>query len=604
MTRTPRLLTALAALALVSCDDGMGPITPMPTTITVEPATLSLSAIGAGDRVVAVVFDQEGNAMAGRAVVWSSGDETVATVGPAGSVTAVGNGSTTLRATSGSAVGTASVTVAQEASTLTLEHTSVTFVDPGDTLTIAAEALDALGTDIDPAAITWSTSDAAIAVVDAGGVVTAVGAGEAVITASIGSLSVDVPVRVAPPLTVVAVGSGTTAAEVTTSVALSARVETDTGAPWEGGEVLWSTGAGSGSIVSTQVVESDEAGFVGAVWELGTAAGTQRAFAQIDSRGQTVVVEFLADAEAAEAVTASMVADTVLLSAAGETAFFAPAFADEWGNVAEAAPLAWSSRDEAVATVASDGLVTGAGEGSAWIVASMGAPVDSVEVTVALRGAITITFDDGWRTVYDNAVPVMEEFGLVGNVGVYTGVVGAPAFMTEAQLDELHAAGWSMPSHTVSHDTLTTLSASALDFELRASKAWLDDRGYRGTNVLIAPFHEFEDRERVAASAYYTAARGEPASTDSLTTWRPDNPYRLAGFDAELLPFTTSEGRDVLRALLQKAVDEGSFVDVYFHHMPVANVDAFRATLEVFEDFRDRILPYHELYPLFARTVF
>lgn len=604
MKRALHLLLAATPLVLLSCDSGTGPVEPVPTTVTVAPTAVALTALGASDRLTALVLDQDGRAMAGVGVTWASDDEAVATVDPSGAITATGNGSTTVHATTGTISGSASITVSQEAATLFVADSSITLRDPGDSHSLMAEALDALGSELDPGQLTWSTSDAAVVTVDSAGVVTAVSEGSAEVTASIGTLAAIVSVRVAPELTVLPVGSGAVSGTVATTVALSARVESLAGAPWDGAEVLWSTGAGSGAIVSTQVVESDETGHVGAVWELGTTAGTQRAFVQIDTRGQTVVVEFVAAAEAAEAVTASMVADTVLLSAIGETAFFAPAFADEWGNVAEASSLTWTSRDESIATVAADGLVTGAGVGSVWIVASMGSPVDSVEVTVEERGAITITFDDGWRTVYDNAVPVMEEFGLVGNIGVYTEVVGAPAYMTEAHLDELHAAGWSMPSHTVSHDSLPTLTPGELDFELQASKAWLDARGYRGTNVLIAPYHEFEERERIAASTYYTAARGEAAFTDSLTTWRPDNPYRLAGFDAELLPFTTSAGRDVLRTLLQKAVDEGSFVDVYFHHMPVANVDAFRATLAVLDDFRDRVLPYHELYPLFARTVF
>lgn len=602
MKRLSALVLALGAVLLTSCDSGTGPL--VPTAVGVAPATVSLSALGATDRLVATITDQDGSVMTGITVTWTSDDEAVVTVAADGSIIAVGNGTSVVRAATGSIEGSASVIVSQEATSLTLDRQAVTLADPGDTVALAAQALDALGAEVDPGSISWASSDSSVVTVDGAGVVTAVAEGEADVIASVGSLSTASMVRVAPELRVVPVGSGPIDAEVATTVALSARVESLAGAGWQGGEVLWSAGAGSGAIVSTQVVESDAAGYVAAVWELGTTAGTQRAFAQIDSRGQTVVVEFLASAQPAVAITASMVADTVLLSAVGETAFFAPTFSDTYGNTADPAALSWTSRDEAVVSVGADGLVTGQGAGTAWVVASMSTDVDSVEVTVELRGAITITFDDGWRSVYENAFPLMEEFGLVGNIGVYTEVVGAPAYMTEAHLDELHAAGWSMPSHSVTHDSLPTLTVAELEYQLQASQAWLDARGYRGTNVFIAPYHEFEDRERLAAATWYTAARGQNAPIDSLTTWRPDNPYRLGGVDAEKLPFTTGAGRDTLRAFLQRAVDEGSFVDVYFHMMPVTDVAAFRSTLEVFEDFRDRVLPYHELYPLFARTVF
>ena len=84
----------------------------------------------------------------------------------------------------------------------------------------------------------------------------------------------------------------------------------------------------------------------------------------------------------------------------------------------------------------------------------------------------------------------------------------------------------------------------------------------------------------------------------------PSNPYLLRGIDAESLPFTTAAGRNRLRALLQRTADEGAFLDVYFHKMLPGNVDALRATLEVLAEFEDRVLPYHELYPLWARPVF
>ena len=60
---------------------------------------------------------------------------------------------------------------------------------------------------------------------------------------------------------------------------------------------------------------------------------------------------------------------------------------------------------------------------------------------------------------------------------------------------------------------------------------------------------------------------------------------------------------DSLVALLQRTVDEGRFLDVYLHHLPAENMDEYRAMLAVLDEFRERVLPYHELYPRFARTV-
>jgi len=158
----------------------------------------------------------------------------------------------------------------------------------------------------------------------------------------------------------------------------------------------------------------------------------------------------------------------------------------------------------------------------------------------------------------------------------------------------------------MTHDSLPSLSMGELDWELRASKLWIEDQGYRGSNVFVVPFHAWGARERDAIGTYYEASRGTSAfavSPDSLVAWRPSLPFALTGVEATDLPYTTPQGRTRLRALLQRTIDEGKFVDVFLHQLPPADVPAFRAMLAVIDEFRDRVLPYHELYPRFARSV-
>ncbi|MEM7417009.1 MAG: Ig-like domain-containing protein [Gemmatimonadota bacterium] len=606
MIRSRPLLALATALTLVSCGDAVAPFDPVPTAIEVGAAAVSLDAIGAWASLTVVVRDQEGGAILGAPLTFASDLPAVASVSAEGVVTAVGNGSATVTVTSGTAQGTVVVTVAQVATTLSAQSDTVSFQDPGETETIAVAAADALGADAG-SLVSWGSLDPSVAVVDSTGLVTAVETGTTLVVATAGTTADSIVVRVAPELTIVAVGPTTVTDTVQAFVTLAGRVEDLVGSAWSGGQVSWSVGAGSGAIVSAQEVESDITGHIGAVWQLGTGAGTQRAFVQIESRGQTTALEFLAGVGAGAAVSSALVADSVLLSAVGESAFLAPTYEDAWGNAATSVGVVWTSSDPSVASVAADGLVVGTGAGQATIVPALGGVGDSILISVVPRGAVSITFDDGWLSVYDNAWPLMQEFDLPANVGVYVDAAqGFPAYMNETQLNELHAAGWSMASHTLSHSDLTTLTEAQLDFELRESKAWLDARGYRGTNVLIAPYHQFEAREKIAASQYYVAARGAAANEttpDTLVAWRPPNPYELTGIDVDQLPYTTAEGREILRDMLQRTADEGRFLDVLFHQIPAGNVAAMRATLEIIEEFRERVLPYHELFPIFARTV-
>lgn len=80
-------------------------------------------------------------------------------------------------------------------------------------------------------------------------------------------------------------------------------------------------------------------------------------------------------------------------------------------------------------------------------------------------------------------------------------------------------------------------------------------------------------------------------------------PYHLTGLEADTF-YTWPEGRAYLRSLMQRAVDEGAFLDLFFHQIPPETVEDFRAFLADLHSFGDRVLPYHELFPPEPRTVF
>jgi uncharacterized protein YjdB len=84
-----------------------------PAAVTVTPATSTLVSLGESVQLAAAVVDAGGNPITGQAVEWTSSDAAVATVDGAGLVTAVGDGTTQVTATSGGVPGTATVVVAQ-----------------------------------------------------------------------------------------------------------------------------------------------------------------------------------------------------------------------------------------------------------------------------------------------------------------------------------------------------------------------------------------------------------------------------------------------------------------------------------------------------------
>ena len=182
-------LNGLSSVKVAMCEGSR------PTTVTVTPATATLSAFDATVRLAAQVLDQDGQTMAGTTVTWASSKASVATVDASGQVTAVGNGETTIAATAGSAAGTAVVTVAQEVSAITVSPTADTLM-VADTVRLTAAALDANGHAVEAAEFDWSSSDASVARVDGSGLVTGVAEGQATVTAAAGDATATAEITV------------------------------------------------------------------------------------------------------------------------------------------------------------------------------------------------------------------------------------------------------------------------------------------------------------------------------------------------------------------------------------------------------------------------
>jgi len=154
------------------------------TSIVVTPTGRLLVSIGETLQLASATLDQNGKPLSGVTVSWSTSDAAVASVSSSGQVTAVGNGSATIRATSGSVSGTAAVSVAQVVASVAVTPGVDTLTAAGDSVRISALARDALGVPVAGAVFEWASSDTAVATVDGNGEVMAVASGSAGVEAA------------------------------------------------------------------------------------------------------------------------------------------------------------------------------------------------------------------------------------------------------------------------------------------------------------------------------------------------------------------------------------------------------------------------------------
>jgi outer membrane protein OmpA-like peptidoglycan-associated protein len=174
--------------------------------VAVAPATGTLSALGATQQFTASARDAGNSPIANAAFTWTSSSPAVATVSPTGLVTAVGNGTARITATSAGKTATSTVTVAQTTMTVTVTPATSQLTAAGATSQLSAQAMDANGQQISGKAFTWTSDAAGVATVSASGLATAVANGVAHVSAAAdgktgsGIVTVVIATRAAPAI--------------------------------------------------------------------------------------------------------------------------------------------------------------------------------------------------------------------------------------------------------------------------------------------------------------------------------------------------------------------------------------------------------------------
>ena len=253
-----RTVALFLAVSTVACGDGTTeppPDPPRAATVVLTPTTAALTALDATVQLTAQVQDQYGGSMAGATVTWSSSDASVATVDAGGLVTATGNGAATVTARSGGAAGAAEITVKQAVAEVEVPPSGATLVSLGDTVRLTVVALDANGHPVAGAEFDWATSDASVATVDTGGLVTATGNGAATITASSGQASSAVQITIEQAVSAVTLETDSVKVMVGDTLRLLATPTDANGHTVSAAAIKWSSSApGVASVNTTGLV--------------------------------------------------------------------------------------------------------------------------------------------------------------------------------------------------------------------------------------------------------------------------------------------------------------------------------------------------------------
>ncbi len=185
-------------------------------------------------------------------------------------------------------------------------------------------------------------------------------------------------------------------------------------------------------------------------------------------------------------------------------------------------------------------------------------PADARTNLEAGKRHCMITFDDGFRSVLENALPILKERNLPAAIFCATGYFGATPdwiqepnhpdrkerIMTEEELKTLDNGTIIIGSHTVSHPFLHRLSPEEISREFEASRQTLEKLTTQPVTLLAIPFGKYPPEVFTLArqAGYSRVLTNDPEQIEQLqdrfvlgrfdvspTTWRLELRLILAG---------------------------------------------------------------------------
>jgi hypothetical protein len=122
---------------------------------------------------------------------------------------------------------------------------------------------------------------------------------------------------------------------------------------------------------------------------------------------------------------------------------------------------------------------------------------------------VIINFDDGRKTQFTHAKPILDKYGFKATFYIVCNYVdNKKGFMTWDEIETLNKEGHDIGSHSMNHVHLSNLSKKHIEYEVGQSKKCLGDHGIEATSFAY-PFNDGSNEKKVfeIVSKYYDLAR-------------------------------------------------------------------------------------------------
>jgi peptidoglycan/xylan/chitin deacetylase (PgdA/CDA1 family) len=203
-------------------------------------------------------------------------------------------------------------------------------------------------------------------------------------------------------------------------------------------------------------------------------------------------------------------------------------------------------------------------------------------------GAVTLRFDDGWVSQYQNAVPKMLNAGVKGTFFLISQQMadqGFPGFISIANAKDLYNKGFEIGAHTRTHPFLTTLSTAEQQDEILGGRN--DMLSWGGVGTVTSFAYPYGDYNQDTISIVKNSGFADAAATLSGNVTPTSDKYELQ--NEEPVANTTFAQ---IQSWIDDAIANKQWLILTFHQIDT-NGAQFSITPQMFNSIVDYLVSKH-----------
>lgn len=196
---------------------------------------------------------------------------------------------------------------------------------------------------------------------------------------------------------------------------------------------------------------------------------------------------------------------------------------------------------------------------------------------------VSVTFDDGWESIYRHAAPVLEKYGIRTTQYILSGQFDHYNYLSEEQVLSLQKAGHDIQSHTITHSDLRRMDDQQLVKELSESKEVISELTGTPVTDFASPLNSYDERTLREIKRHYRSHRNTLASADQpsdkdFNLSSNFNRWDIIGFSVRRT--TTAEQ---IKEYLAEAKNRNAWAVLIYHEVNAESASYYAVTPKQFD---------------------